>query len=560
MRVNGSEQTIQNLCGRRGILNVTGEPGWSPPLGGSSVLEAILRACVITLLILSQSGCGSSTSSTTSTVPTEVLPGTVSATNNPQVALYTIAPQGATSVAVEFGLASGTSYPFVTAAQTPPQDGSPVNIFVAGMLADTTYHMRALLTFSGGTVVDDSDHSFTTGDLPAQLPTIAVSQPSSLTPQSGVEILDSVGVQPQAIVTDLQGNVIWTYTYTGMPDIIQPIKLLPNGDFLLVISPNSSTVTSGPPPAGSIQVLREINLEGDTVRELSLATLNSELSTAGFDLVADDLHHDVLPLPNGHIIVLVNTTKDFTDLPGYTGTTTVIGDAMVDLDPNLQPVWVWNAFDYLDVNRHPMNFPDWTHSNALLYSPDDGNLLISMRHQNWILKIDYENGKGSGAVLWHLGEGGDFALQGGVDPTDWFYAQHGPSFIGSQTAGKFTLTLFDNGDDRMFPTGVTCGAAGAPPCLYSTVPILQIDETAKTASLTFNYPAPQYSFFGGNSEQLSNGDIEFDESAASGTALASAVFEITQGTSPQVVWQMNITGTYAYRAMRLPSLYPGVQW
>jgi hypothetical protein len=93
-------------------------------------------------------------------------------------------------------------------------------------------------------------------------------------------------------------------------------------------------------------------------------------------------------LLNGHWLCLVNSTKPFTDLPGYPGVTPVLGDALVDLDTNLQPVWVWNSFDHLDVNRHPYLFPDWTHSNAIAYSADDGNLLLSIRHQNWVIKID----------------------------------------------------------------------------------------------------------------------------------------------------------------------------
>jgi arylsulfate sulfotransferase len=119
--------------------------------------------------------------------------------------------------------------------------------------------------------------------------------------------------------------------------------------------------------------------------------------------------------------------------------------------------------------------------------------------------------------------------------------------------------LFDNGNDREFPAGVTCGTAGAPSCLYSTVPVLQIDEAAKTATMQFHYTTPNYSYFGGNAEQLSNGDIEFDECALPNSVQAN-VYEVTQQPSPQIVWHMNILGNYAYRAFRLPSLYPGVQW
>ena len=112
---------------------------------------------------------------------------------------------------------------------------------------------------------------------------------------------------------------------------------------------------------------------------------------------------------------------------------------------------MWSTFDHLDINRHPMNFPDWTHSNGLLYSADDHNLLLSIRHQNWIIKIDFNDGHGSGNVLWRLGEGGDFKLIGGTDPTDWFYAQHGMSYFTPNTTGVFRLGVLDNGNDRLFP-------------------------------------------------------------------------------------------------------------
>ena len=267
--------------------------------------------------------------------------------------------------------------------------------------------------------------------------------------------------------------------------------------------------------------------------------------------------HDVLTLPNGHWVTIIQASQDFTDLPGYPGTTSVLGDLLVDIDLNGKVAWSWSAFDHLDITRYPyFGLPDWTHSNALVYT-NDGNLLLSIRHQSWILKIDYGNGTGSGNILWRLGEGGDFTLLGG-DASQWFYAQHFPNIIdvnGSQT----TVAVYDNGNFRIDPsTGVYCGSTGAPPC-YTRATIFQIDESKNIATLFWQDLPGYFSFWGGSIDLLSNGDMEFDSSDPFDTD-DSQITEVTQTGSPQIVWQMNITGTNAYRGYRIPSLYPGVTW
>jgi hypothetical protein len=121
------------------------------------------------------------------------------------------------------------------------------------------------------------------------------------------------------------------------------------------------------------------------------------------------------------------------------------------------------------------------------------------------------------------------------------------------------LAVFDNGDDRFFPTGQVLCTGQSSTC-YSNVQIYDLDETAKTANLVFNVPVPFYSFFGGNAGLLSNGNVEFCASAESPTTLAGDVYELTQGGSAQTVWHLRVTGQWIYRGQRLPSLYPGVQW
>lgn len=485
-------------------------------------------------------------------------PGVVTPSANPQVAYYTIYLPAPGSVHVEFG--PDTSYGLPTSAQaTPSSNGGQVVVEVAGMLAQKLYHMRAQVTLADGATFTDTDQTFTTG-IPPGTATVTASAQNGQTPQPGIEMFDTlIPYEPaQAFATDLSGNVIWTYTYTGSKeDAIQPIKLLPNGHFLVQISYASSiAVKKGTIVPGTLDEIREVDLAGNTIRSLTQAQLAASLTAKGYSLTLGSLHHDILALPNGHLVLLVSVTKQV-------GGTNVLGDALIDVDQNFQPDWVWNSFDHLDVNRRPYLFPDWTHSNSLLYSKDDGDLLLSMRHQNWIIKIDFANGQGSGNVLWRLGQGGDFKLVGGNDPADWFYSQHGIAYFSPNTSGVFKLGIMDNGDDRPAAAGApACPIAPNPPnaSCYSTVPVLQVDETAMTATLVFHYvpPANMYSFFGGDVADLPNGDLEADFCAAAGGAVVQEL-NMT-GSSPQLVWQAVTKGTNQYRAERLPSLYPGVQW
>src|SRR5262249_6459209 len=129
------------------------------------------------------------------------------------------------------------------------------------------------------------------------------------------------------------------------------------------------------------------------------------------------------------------------------GRVDVLGDMVIVLDPNLQVKWYWNEFDHLDIRRQaifrdvcaagigglpPLYNPgytianDWTHSNSLALTPDD-NFVISLRHQDWIIKFSYQNGQGDGSLLWVLGKDGDFNVDS-TNPDPWFSHQHDAEF------------------------------------------------------------------------------------------------------------------------------------
>ena len=129
--------------------------------------------------------------------------------------------------------------------------------------------------------------------------------------------------------------------------------------------------------------------------------------------------------------------------------------------------------------------------------------------------------------------------------------------------------MMDNGDDRQFSSGYTCPVALTNNlCLYSRVPFFTVDENTMTATLESVMPFKNYNYFGGNAELLANGDAHGDfcsiEDTNHPTSNGGAMVEYTTGSSPQLVWSLDVGGgTTAddiYRGQRWGSFYPGVTW
>jgi hypothetical protein len=227
---------------------------------------------------------------------------------------------------------------------------------------------------------------------------------------------------------------------------------------------------------------------------------------------------------------------------------------LIVLDEGLQVVWTWDAFDHLDVNRGPVlgelcagapcplpGAVDWLHENAVSWSPKDGNLLISVRHQDWVIKIDYEDGTGDGHVIWRLGQGGDFAVNS-FDPSPWFSHQHYPHYL-----DESTLVLFDNGNTRQ---------AGDPNA-HSRGQVWKLDEDAMTATLEFNVDLGNYSGELGTAERMSNGNYVFDSGsqAAPSGQFGQSIEVLPAGTKTYV----EEVAARDYRSFRMSSLYQGIR-
>jgi hypothetical protein len=136
----------------------------------------------IGMLLLISGGCATSTFTPFETG--------VTPTANPLVAQYSVRHYRAGfSAWVEFGTDTtyGRKTSVVSDSSSIP-NGAVVNVLVAGMLPQTTYHMRAHVDGPTGSWVDD-DHTFTTGKIAVDLfaagsGTISAGAPSGTTATS----------------------------------------------------------------------------------------------------------------------------------------------------------------------------------------------------------------------------------------------------------------------------------------------------------------------------------------------------------------------------------------
>ncbi len=243
-------------------------------------------------------------------------------------------------------------------------------------------------------------------------------------------------------------------------------------------SPSTKSL-SGPfrPPTG-LRPLSDGSLlwvqDGRILIRDELGHTQSELPASDYGMLA--FHHDVIELPNGNLMTLGVEFSDVT-LSATNETFHVAGDVIVELSRAGDLLWSWSCFDYLDTQRVLEDFydnsvydpavdapgQDWTHANAILYSAEDDSVLLSLRHQDWLIKID----RGTGEVVWRLGNDGDFTLESG----SWFFHQHSPEW---QPDGS--LLLYDNGVGN--PT-VPYAEQHSRPARF------EIDESAKTAKLAW---------------------------------------------------------------------------
>jgi hypothetical protein len=484
----------------------------------------------------------------------------VTATAHPQVALFSSppCPQG-NQFRVEFRRL-GDSNSNHTALE-PCRAGRSSNVYVAGMRADTDYQLRSQTSGSHG-MESGAWLPFHTGMLDGRFPPVSI--PTARAGGSGSAeqlLVRSIAAEPwHNLATDLEGNVVWSM---ATPAFLT--RILPGGRFLVLADGANSQNDMK-----RWQLVREVDLLGNTVRETNIGRVAEQLESRGIrskckkdgQQCVSGFHHEAIRLPNGHTLALAGLERMFPDgAQGSKDPVDVLGDLVIDLDPDFQVSWVWNSFDHMDVNRASLGDEKcqggpgndgctpvflasaangWLHSNGLNYIPASGDLLISIPEQDWVVKIDYKDGKGTGKVLWRLGEGGDFKAKSD-DAYPWFSYQHD---VGFDPPGSNKLIVFDDGHRRKkkFPEANNRGQ------------VWELDEEHKVASLALNADLGVYAVAVGSAQTLSGGGFSFESGFINpGPSPLSRSTEVS--ADGKIVYTQQVTGALTYRSFRIPDLY-----
>lgn len=456
---------------------------------------------------------------------------TVNPTIHPLVALLS-APPCADSMRVEFWGPDGIVHSTPSKACT----GLSMNFLLAGMYANTQYTAHAIT----GEKTVGPNVVFTSGDLAYGLyETKAV---VTAPPVSSQPILLGTSSSMGSVATDLAGNVLWY----ALPGLVSFIARPEGGSFWGYFD----DINAG----ADRQIIARFDLTGMKLLETNAARVNETLLAMGKRPITG-FHHEVRSIPGGRIVALAGVQQTLTDAQGP-GDVEVLGDMIVVFDQNLNPVWTWDTFDFLDTKRIAVlgetcatgggcapfkpgtNPNDWTHGNAIQLTPD-GNLLYSTRHQDWVIKISYDNGQGDGHIIWRLGKDGDFSFLSD-DPFPWFSHQHDANFAASDPS---LLLVFDNGNTRISASGQGT----------SRGQVIRLDEQNRTASFVLNAPLGVYSRAVGSAQLLTNGNYHFDAGFVFAPAgIISNSFEIDP--AGRVISNLT-TNTVLYRTFRLADLY-----
>ncbi len=482
----------------------------------------------------------------------------VNLTSHPLVALFSAGPcTVGHNIRVRFNQHGATATMTTNSVACSSKSN---NFLVAGMLPNTQYEMH-WEEYGTNYLNSGPNLAFTSGHLPNNFPVnetfhvnVPPTQHDSAFPLTVFHMVPTLGqiytYWPAA--TDLEGNVVWYFSRQAFLT-----RMETGGNYFLM----------------SYTALGEYDLAGNQILGTNVEIINEQLAAKGYPTLSGLNNHETRRLPNGNILLLGSYDQTSTQYQGGTqqDPVDILGDMVLILDHNMQLQWAWDTFTHQDLSREAtlddvclhgaagcppfnQNFTqanDWTHANAVQLTAD-GNILLSERSQDWVLKIAYANGTGDGHIIWKMGPYGDFTVLnppsnpcGDPNVYPWFTHQHDPSFR-PQNGATEVLTVFDDGNLRR------AQCAGGD----SRGMVLSVSELMHTVYIQLQADLGAYSPALGSAQLLGAPPNSLYASFGNGYLFTpgNSVQSTETDMTGHIVYQLQ-GNDWSYRTYRAPDLY-----
>ena len=297
----------------------------------------------------------------------------------------------------------------------------------------------------------------------------------------------------------------------------QTVYLKPNGNLLHCCFTKNRGFTGG----GEGGRIEEFDWDGKLIWEFTYSS-NQYLS-----------HHDIAPLPNGNILMLVVEKKSLDECisagfnPEQLRDGQLYPDSIVEVQPTYPQggkiVWQWHVWDHLiqDFDRTKANYGDvakhpelidvdcngrgisafWNHMNSISYNAKLDQILLSVRGCNeiWIIDHSTNQNEAKSHSGGRQGKGGDLIYRWG-NPAAYklgnmqnkqLIQQHDAQWIPDGYPGAGHITIFNNGYER----GYSSIEEIIPPIDASGHYLLEVGKPYGPEKPTWHYEAKKRTDF-----------------------------------------------------------------
>lgn len=268
-------------------------------------------------------------------------------------------------------------------------------------------------------------------------------------------------------IVDEKGKVVWYKTFKGNTNNY----FLTKDQTLLYVSVDRSDMTK--------QIIEE-DFYGNVV-----------FKSKKFKILEDNNFNHWVYKSNSDTYLTIAFTSKNRSSPALKKQHVVIGSKLIEIDQTGDIVWSSSAFDFYDLERKKrFDRPsgnlhniykdsyaeDWTHANSIV-DDSDGNLIISFRNTNQIIKLNKE----SKEIMWAIGDDSINDYQSDIKLSDEqkFNLQHAAFTNGNK------LYIYDNGPFRSD---------------QSRIQILELDDIVSPSKIVNHqkFWLTEYSSFQGN--------------------------------------------------------------